>query len=1768
MKGTATTTPHHTLEDFEDLQDRESGSGFADGLGGGSSFTAGSSSTGAGSSAAVLEIGHYRKNHLGSLLVSIMTIVESVCMKVNPLRRGRKAQYLYIVVEIIVTMQSLAVFSGAFWHARSHQLGAVPVQWLDFLAQTAMLGSPVSGYSDTLIRATITVVYLLLVLFLSFWLVDLLHKGVLRSGFFMFLAELLEISTRIMIIPTITNWSVLFGFNTTRNELVFFPEREAFSMPTILTIIAAPLVLLIVFSVFSLRITTYFPGRGKLENYSDRFTFIPDLVLIGGIFVVSVLVSFFQTEATTGVASLLCICFLFYGLIHFVPFKHRKYTFIVASQYGLYLGGSLFLVISSSAVSLPVGIMAIALPLLFGGLAPIALRILTRNLAAQADEILLCPLSSRIGHLPDAEDTEEEGHLQRSRSSSATVLGQSYSFREDDADIEELRDGCRQMFQSSHHALRLIRWYSQSPYPSLHMERVGLLISLALDVYSMDPHLLLVELEFKLTCANGDTDHFEPAELIPCFKKLRALTARLDWHEDVVFIGLLENRLQLQSTGVGELSSLVTRLRKQHGQIIQLTHFFWKSLLQTQVDLSILPKIVETIEREEQLADESFEISMRTKNQEPDFLRAYASYLETVKHDRAGARRFYESADFWEENNRRRHRDKFSRNHSHEPSGDIQPMSSFFAANRGERSPRVSPPRERRDKKSSKGLTLTKSEVPGKIASAMSIERGLFENDGFDEEEGHVSTTRLLASSSTSPPTVKSSLKRPSSTLDFRERHVSEADDLTDAHTMDTSTDMSADDEDGAAFAKVKYFVEKAQEGRASTRIRIAVVLSLAVIGAVAVAVFVVQQVMVGEAVKGVELLTSAGDTRMSLMRALYNVRSLDVLINKPSRTFYMDKGRNELRQKMGLTYFEFFRQRTFNYSLATAQLSADLFTRSLDDGDLLNFWRDIRWEVEVWDKATDTYSMQKLSLWRFYQELSRNLYLIAELTPEEWRVGGYNITAYRFVVDNAPMRALSAIWSLTTKYQESFGEKLERSVVILWALVGVSLAVPILLFFLVFFPAFRKIRRARRTALHMFKTIPKAVISKIHLKLNNTCQSLVGKRVQSTARLEAQIVERNQRWTSLSKLSFVFVFVISCGTAFLLASLIMTILSFEKFRANGPMINYNTGRRSLAFTCASHLQEFYEGSRVVDESVAMWPLDFLMEIQRALKYGSSSLKINSFLGKYPAQDDLFFKPRCNDMGNFLCQPLDYLVHGFVAEVRDLILDGDKLNYTSPIYQSLIYRLDAPHGIEELLEDSRKIFYDQEVNDIESNDTVVSALFGVLLAGLVIFYIFLLHPMLKKVRLEVMTMQKMLLLIPLRVVNEVPTIRDYLLRGNTNVNSSSSKHGKEDRSRSYLFASVDPVVEINEEGIILTNNHHICELFQIQEGESGIVGTPLYDLLNNGRTSLLNMIHSLKETVDLNDCQDMEGRKADGSVFPLRVSMAKGWRNDARIFVVFLSDISGEHLQEELMEQQELVSSEKAHSEELLLNILPASIAARLKGGVRTVADGFDNVTTIFIDMVSFTSMSGGMSPEDLVNLLDDVFIMMDNLAEQHRIEKIKTIGDCFMAVGGLFDRQQDHAEAVVDFALDVMAGIARISEERGRDIRLRAGISSGPLVAGVIGKIKFAFDVWGDCVTVASRMESGGVPGRVQVSRKTYEKIFKKYDFEEEREVEIKQDQKMLGYLVVGKKPEAAGLSPSPLPNELAARSLSTRASSLVNSDSGSLNLSRRGRVAGQQSR
>ncbi|WP_374681158.1 adenylate/guanylate cyclase domain-containing protein [Accumulibacter sp.] len=229
------------------------------------------------------------------------------------------------------------------------------------------------------------------------------------------------------------------------------------------------------------------------------------------------------------------------------------------------------------------------------------------------------------------------------------------------------------------------------------------------------------------------------------------------------------------------------------------------------------------------------------------------------------------------------------------------------------------------------------------------------------------------------------------------------------------------------------------------------------------------------------------------------------------------------------------------------------------------------------------------------------------------------------------------------------------------------------------------------------------------------------------------------------------------------------------------------------------------------------------------------------------------------------------------------------------------------------------------------------------------------------------------------------------------------------------------------------------------------------------------------------------------------------------------SDSEKHRVQQHLQEAHRLLQVEQERSERLLLNILPAPIAERLKNSSQPIADGFAEVSVMFADVVNFTRVAEGMAPQQVFAMLNKIFSCFDELAEKYGLEKIKTIGDAYMVAGGLNDARSDFSGALAEMALEMCRLLHDDLQLNEMRLELRIGIGTGPVVAGVVGKKKFIYDLWGDTVNIASRVTSEGAPGVVQVDERTYRRLQQRFEFHQAQTIYLKGKGNMVVHRLIG---------------------------------------------------
>jgi PAS domain S-box-containing protein len=333
-----------------------------------------------------------------------------------------------------------------------------------------------------------------------------------------------------------------------------------------------------------------------------------------------------------------------------------------------------------------------------------------------------------------------------------------------------------------------------------------------------------------------------------------------------------------------------------------------------------------------------------------------------------------------------------------------------------------------------------------------------------------------------------------------------------------------------------------------------------------------------------------------------------------------------------------------------------------------------------------------------------------------------------------------------------------------------------------------------------------------------------------------------------------------------------------------------------------------------------------------------------------------------------------------------------------------------------------------------------------------------------------------------------------------------------------IESALDAIITVDARGRVLGFNHAAELIFDCSAAQA-----------------LLQPLERFVLGTDTEDkgagLHELVGVRGGGARFPVEASVSRVQGGRTELTTLILRDISERlraqreiselnlGLESRIAERTRELRDANHQSERLLLNILPQSIAERLKRGERFIAERFESVTVLFADLVGFTRWASAIPPEQAVAFLSRVFTTFDALTARHGLEKIKTIGDAYMVVAGLPTPRPGHSEAMARMALEMLDSVERMKREEGGGLDVRLGMHVGPVVAGILGTQKFTYDLWGDTVNTASRMESHGVPGRVQVTESTWLALRERFDFEPRGEVEIKSLGRLKTWLLVGER-------------------------------------------------
>eukprot|EP01105_Mastigella_eilhardi_P014492 TRINITY_DN3303_c0_g1_i3.p1 TRINITY_DN3303_c0_g1~~TRINITY_DN3303_c0_g1_i3.p1 ORF type:complete len:1625 (-),score=379.64 TRINITY_DN3303_c0_g1_i3:66-4940(-) len=417
----------------------------------------------------------------------------------------------------------------------------------------------------------------------------------------------------------------------------------------------------------------------------------------------------------------------------------------------------------------------------------------------------------------------------------------------------------------------------------------------------------------------------------------------------------------------------------------------------------------------------------------------------------------------------------------------------------------------------------------------------------------------------------------------------------------------------------------------------------------------------------------------------------------------------------------------------------------------------------------------------------------------------------------------------------------------------------------------------------------------------------------------------------------------------------------------------------------------------------------------------------------------------------------------------------------------------------------------EEAKSVLSTVELAVSLFLAMSVPAVVLYFVATYPMIRTLKEEYASAQKLLLLVPANVLRSTESIREYFESGASTAQASikGANEEQEKRTKLILDGSKDAVIVANDKLIIEIFNPSAERLFGLRADEvlglaaSVVLPDTLIEVLKERATHRAARRSAVAPAPgsEMEDDNEAVVRRKSGELITVLFSTTEIVTAKGVTIAMFMKDIR------KLKAQEAALEAHKQQADALLLNILPKTVKEQLEAHPgQLLAQKYKQVTIAFADIVEFTPMASRMTPHELVSMLNQLFCMWDVMLGHFNVEKVKTIGDCYMVAGGMPTPNSTHAADVLEFCIAMFITLGQFNETTNRSLQIRIGINTGPAVAGVIGKSKWAFDLWGDAVNLASRLESSGVPGRIQISESARDLLsVQGYEFESRGNVVIK---------------------------------------------------------------
>eukprot|EP01028_Stygiella_incarcerata_P012377 TRINITY_DN755_c0_g3_i2.p1 TRINITY_DN755_c0_g3~~TRINITY_DN755_c0_g3_i2.p1 ORF type:complete len:1003 (-),score=245.08 TRINITY_DN755_c0_g3_i2:982-3990(-) len=793
-------------------------------------------------------------------------------------------------------------------------------------------------------------------------------------------------------------------------------------------------------------------------------------------------------------------------------------------------------------------------------------------------------------------------------------------------------------------------------------------------------------------------------------------------------------------------------------------------------------------------------------------------------------------------------------------------------------------------------------------------------------------------------------------------------------------------------------------------------------------------------------------------------------------------------------------------------------FLRDMGSTSATDAWSDDE-DVRISANYANTTSQSLLLLYSNHKTLSSTLHLSAAHASAIAGLSTVDVTTheYRFMIDNVGQSILPAIDSfMGIVLDESFSHYFVYSVVLGTVLPVVGCLLIIAMFF-VAVPAWKKLDKEMNMVRRLFLLVPKSSVSSV-LKngwkgQNVRHDSLIDMEEKEESKVQELMLQAGDRMSSnlearssMGKLKAGTLILILLACFLFIGMSILSIVEYysiehlKKGLRNVERLSH--GLESEQWFCALLCRNSSDPEYMAELEIREW----IRHGRGLAATAIAGLETNSATHISELRSKLY-DSNCDTQGEDKC--LSFAQQ--VTLVGDLAseISGQPKSLLGPDNEELVRIISIMEEIHPQLQDIIDLISTKKSTSLTLLQWYLLFMIIMTLPLVLIVYVTMIRPAENRIEREYRRSSILLLSLPLSTIESIPSINNYVKYGTLDEDEvKAASKVVETKVKFLIEGATHGVVLFTSDGMELINSRG-CEMFQYLPQE--VLGTDVSMLFTPDSVIDLetHLVSDTRSKKKIRAEFEAECLRKDGSTFSARIGLTSDIVSGTRLYTLYVQDITQEKAHERLL------VTERDLSEKLLENILPKPIARRLKAGERLIADTFSNVTILFSDIVQFTNMSSKMKADELVSVLGDIFSRFDHVVTDLGLTKIKTIGDAYMIVSGAPEERYDHAEAMMECALRMLAAMASFREDTGRDIHMRIGMHTGGCIAGVIGVKKFAYDVWSSDVNIASRMESTGIPDRIQVSRRTYEVLHEKYAFEQRDGVMVKGIGEVTTYLV-----------------------------------------------------